>query len=156
MSRHLVTAIASLVLLGACATPAGGSREGWTVPLAASRSAAGGVARATMLPAGDTTRVELFFSAAGPAPTIPLHVYTYLYEGSCAQLPTQPVLDLNDTVLVHTATGEVAQTRRGAFTLSHRVDLPLATVAGGRYALALHAAPADGGELLYCGDLRRS
>jgi hypothetical protein len=156
VNRHLIASIASLILLAACAAPAESPHEGWTVPLAASPSAAAGVARVTLLPAGNRTRLELFFTDAGPAPTIPLHVYTYLYEGNCGQLPATAAYDLNDQVLVRTAEGNVAGSRRGPFTLSHRIDLPLDALVNGRYVLALRAAPADGGELLYCANLKRA
>ena len=155
MSHRPLPVLAALALLGACTTPGADHDAAWTVPLAPGPAAYGGLARATLLPSPTGTRIEVFFTAAGPQPTIPLHVYTYLYEGRCAQLPAASAYDLNDRVLVRTANGDIAQSRRGPFTLSHHVDLPLAALAGGRYALALRAAPADGGELLYCGDLQR-
>jgi len=57
---------------------------------------------------------------------------------------------------VRTQNGNVANGRRGAFMLSHEVAVPLADLVGGHYALALRAAPQDGGQLLYCGVLRQA
>ncbi|MBC5784951.1 hypothetical protein H8N03_18535 [Ramlibacter sp. USB13] len=146
----LLSNLASLCALAACAT----TPDPVVVPLAPAPSNAGSFAQATLLPAPDGTRMTVFFTAAGPQPTSPLHVYTYLYEGRCEALPQQPARALNDNVLVRTANGDIAQSRRGAFMLSHAVPLPLAELADGRYALVLRSSPADGGGLLYCGELR--
>ena len=151
MSAHLHAVLATLLLLAACASP---REPALVVPLAPSAANAGSLARANLLPADDGTRIELFFSAAGPQPGIPLHVYTYLYEGRCTALPATPAYSLNDRVLVHTAHGQLASSRRGDFRLSHQVPMTLGELASGRYVLALRAAPADGGDVLYCGDLR--
>ena len=152
MATRRLSTLAALLSLAACTTP----QQADVVALAPSPTNAGSLARATLLPTAGGTRIELFFTAAGHQPTAPLHVYTYLYEGQCAALPQQPAFSLNDNVLVRSTRGELAQGRRGAFTLSHKVPLPIAELAGGRYALALHSAPADGGGLLYCGELRRA
>lgn len=151
MPAHPRAALATLLLLAACASP---REPALVVPLAPSATNAGGLGRADLLPADDGTRLELFFSAAGPQPAMPLHVYTYLYEGRCTALPATPAYSLNDRVLVRTARGHLASTRRGDFRLSHQVPMTLGELASGRYALALRAAPADGGEVLYCGELR--
>lgn len=151
MRAHSHVALATLLLLAACASP---REPALVVPLAPSATNAGSFGRANLLPADDGTRIELFFTAAGPQPALPLHVYTYLYEGRCTALPATPAYSLNDRVLVHTAHGQLASSRRGDFRLSHSVPMTLGELAGGRYALALRAAPADGGEVLYCGELR--
>ena len=156
MNRLVLLWLPGLFLVTACAASRQSAHDAWDVPLLASPNASGGFAHATLLAEGKGTRVDLFFTAAGPQPTIPLHVYTFLYEGNCAQLPARAAFELNDRVLVRTVNGEIASSRRGAFTLSHAVELPLAELATGRYALALRAAPADGGELLYCANLQRA
>jgi hypothetical protein len=151
MSAHPPAALALLLLLAACAS----SREPTlVVPLAPSAMNAGSPGSANLLPADGGTRIELFFTGAGPQPSQPLHVYTYLYEGRCAALPATPAYSLNDRVLVRTAPGHLASTRRGDFRLSHHVPMTVGELASGRYALALRAAPADGGDVLYCGELR--
>ena len=142
--------LASL-LLAACATT---QEPALVVPLQPTPANAGAMGRATLMPAAQGTRIELFFTAAGMQPTSPLHIYTYLYEGRCDALPGTPAYALNEQVLVRTPRGDLAMGRRGAFTLSHAVPLPMAELAGGRFALALRSAPQDGGDLLYCGELR--
>ena len=145
--------VAAVVVLAGCATP---HAPALVVPLAAAPGNAGAPGRATFTGNAGRTRVEVFFTAAGSQPTIPLHVYTYVYEGSCSALPQQAAYSLNDRVLVETPNGNMANTRRGAFTLSHEVEAPLSQLLDGRYALALRASPQDGGALLYCGELRRA
>ena len=146
-----LTSVAAVV---ACASTQPVQQAPLVVPLAATQYNAGSVGHATLLPDAAGTRIELFFTAAGPYPTLPVHVYTYLYEGTCEALPPVPAFSLNRDVLVRNERGDIARGRRGAFNLSHSVPLPLSELAGGRYALALRSAPADGGAMLYCGDLR--
>ena len=145
--------LAAAALLAGCATP---PEPALVVPLAAAPGNAGAVGRATLTGDASRTRIEVFFTAAGAQPTLPLHVYTYLYEGSCGALPQQAAYSLNRRVLVETPNGNLANSRRGAFTLSHELDVPLSQLLGGRYALALRASPQDGGALLYCGDVARA
>ena len=152
MAARAATLLAAL-LLAACAAP---PSTGVVVPLQATPTNAGAMGQATLLPGPEGTRIELFFTAAGAQATVPLHVYTYLYEGRCDALPAVPAYSLNQRVLVRTPRGDLARGRRGTFTLSHAVPLPLDELAGGRFALALRAAPQDGGELLYCGQLRQA
>jgi hypothetical protein len=151
MDKLHIPLLAGALLLATCATLA---EPGLVVPLAPAPSNAGAMAQATLMPAARGTRIEVFFTAAGQQPTTPLHIYTYLYEGTCASLPAVPAYELNDRVLVRTPRGDLAQTRRGAFTLSHNIALPLAELVDGRFVLALRAAPQDGHALLYCGELR--
>ena len=134
--------------LGA-ATQAAESSGAVVIPLAASSLNAGRVAQATMLPQGSTTRIVLWVSGVPNGTTLPPHLYTYIYEGTCETLPAQPAMALNDRVLV---TKPFAG--RGP-TLSHTAALPIDELLSGRYALALRSAPADGDRLLYCGALRR-
>jgi len=126
------------------------------VPLAPAPGNGGSLARATLFAGPEGTRIDLFFTGAGIQPSAPLHVYTYVYEGRCDALPAVPAYALNEQVLVRTTRGAVAVGRRGDFTLSHRAPVPLSELVDGRFVLALRAAPADGGGLLYCGDLRRA
>ena len=151
MPARAAPLLACVIALAACATP---DAPSVVVPLLATPANAGALGRATLMPAPEGSRIEVFFTAAGAQPTVPLHVYTYLYEGRCAALPRQPAFSLNERVLVRTPRGDLATGRRGPFTLSHTVPLQLAELTGGRYALALRSAPTDGGELLYCGDLQ--
>jgi hypothetical protein len=163
MNTQLLAVLATVpLLLCACAstgTPdGGGARAGRTgavlVPLAASRYNAGQIGSATLLPQDGSTRVLLQFSGVPNFSTSPVHVLTYLYEGSCGQLPDRPAYSLNDQVLVRRDTGGLAVGPRGSMRLSHQAPLPIDELASGRFALALRSAPADGNQLLYCGDLR--
>jgi hypothetical protein len=120
------------------------------VPLAASAYNAGRVAQATLLPQGSATRIVLWVSGVPGGTTLPPHLYTYIYEGTCDMLPAKPAMSLNDRVLV---TRPFAG--RGP-TLSHTAALSVDELLSGRYALALRSAPADGDRVLYCGALRRA
>ena len=117
---------------------------------------AGEIGRASLVEEDGTTRISLNFSGVPVGTVLPVHVYTYVYEGACDKLPEEPAYSLNDHVLVTDSTGRLARSRRGAFTLSHSAPVAAGDLLSGRFALALRTAPADGDRLIYCGDLRKS
>jgi len=118
------------------------------IPLVASSFNAGRVGHAAILPQGNATRIVLWFSGVPNAMTLPVHVYTYVYEGTCNTLPAKPVISLNDRAL-----GTAPSGSRGP-SLSRVAALPMEELLNGRFALALRSAPFDGDQLLYCGELR--
>ena len=117
---------------------------------------AGEVGQATLLPVNGNTRIVLSFSGVPPETTKPVHVYTYIYEGECDKLPKEPIHSLNDRVLVTTPAGRSGYSSRGPFSLSHSAPLPIEELLSGRFALGLRTAPADGDQLIYCSDVRKS
>jgi hypothetical protein len=120
-----------------------------TVTLRATSYNAGKTAQAFLLPRGEKTLLDLRFSGVPPYVGSPVHVYTYIYAGSCKDLPAKPAWSLNDRVLAQ----RVAGASRAMLQLSHTVAAPIDALRGGRYAIALRTAPADGDQLLFCGDI---
>ena len=99
--------------------------------------------------------IRLNFSGVPPYASLPVHVYTYIYEAACANLPDKPAWSLNDRVLAEGFSGQRSYSRRGPFTLSHIAPVPVDQLLSGRYALALRTAPADGDQVIYCADLHK-
>ena len=158
MKRHAFTSSLALLLLAACAAPStldptAQASVPVLVKLNATAYNAGEIGQASLIADKGSTRIVLNFSGVPPNTTRPVHVYTYIYEGTCSQLPETPAYSLTDKVLVSSATGMAT---RAPFTLSHSVSAPLDDLLSGRYALALRSAPADGNWVIYCGELRRS
>ena len=105
-----------------------------------------------MLPVDGNTSILLDFSGVPGGTTLPVHVYTYIYEAGCGALPTKPAYALNDRVLARKDTGSWA----GPFKLAHTTPLPMNELLSGRFSIALRSAPADGDQVIYCGEVRRA
>jgi hypothetical protein len=140
------------LLLAACASPGPDATTPVLIRLNGVGNNSGETGQAALVPVKDRTQINLTLSGVPPMTTRPVHVYTYIYEGSCSKLPEKPAYELNDRVLVSSSAG----TGRPPFTLSHTVPAPMEQLLGGRFALALRNAPADGSWLIYCAELRRS
>ncbi|HSV57992.1 MAG TPA: hypothetical protein VLJ19_03770 [Variovorax sp.] len=123
--------------------------------LTATSYAAGDVGQATLIPENGSTRIVLNFSGVPRNTTLPVHVYTYLYEGRCGALSAKPAYSLNERVLVSTSSGRTGYGARGPFRLLHSVPVGIDELLNGRFALGLRTAPADGDHLIYCGELRK-
>jgi len=122
--------------------------------LATTAYVAGDIGQATLIAQEGATRIVLDFSGVPRGSTQPVHVYTYLYEGRCGDLPAKPAYSLNDRVLASTPSGRTGYGARGPFRLSHTLAVGIDDVLSGRYALGLRTAPADGDHLIYCADLQ--
>jgi len=160
-SRFLpVLAIATFVMSGCAGTgsSATGSAaaDAVVIPLQATGINAGNVGRVTLLPLEGRTSILLDFTGVPSDTTLPVHVYTYIYEAACGVLPTRPVSSLNRTVLVTNPSGGLVFRVRGSFNLAHTTPLPMDDLLSGRFSIALRSAPADGDRVIYCGELRHA
>jgi hypothetical protein len=77
--------------------------------------------------------------------TRPLHLYTYVHQGSCGHLGP-PMAQATRRVLGYRESS-------GFWTVRNTVPLDMQTLRASPHALAVRSSPADGNELLYCGDL---
>jgi hypothetical protein len=81
--------------------------------------------------------------------TLPVHIYTYVYQGSCARLG--PVAySATDRVLTF------ANTARSVFTVRNSIPANLQQLRSQPFALVLKSSPADADALLFCGELPSS
>jgi len=152
MKPHPFASGPALLLLAACAASGPDVSAPVLVRLKGVGNNAGEIGQAALVPVKDTTQINMTLSGVPPSTTRPIHVYTYIYEGSCGSLPEKPAYELTDRVLVSSSAGN----GRPPFTLSLTAPVPMEQLLGGRYALALRNAPADGNWLIYCAELRRS
>ena len=160
MNAYSLPGLALAVLVAGCAGPdlpqaAEEGTEPVVVRLQATTYNAGEIGQASLLPQGDKTLIRLNFSGVPAYASLPVHVYTYIYESACAKLPEKPAWSLNDRVLVEGFSGQRSYSRRGPFTLSHIAPVPVDQLLSGLYALALRTAPADGDQVIYCADLHK-
>lgn len=146
-------AVAAATLLAACASsslpPPGASDHAGVqrVILAASRLNAGEIAYVVLIGRDHQTDVVFKVSGAPGRVTRPVHLYTYLHQGSCTSPSEQPAYALADRVL----------TRRdgdGFLTLNSTVPLDISMLRESPYALVVRSSPADANQVLFCGELR--
>ena len=159
-SRALAALAITHSVMSGCAgtgSPATQSATPGTVviPLKATRINAGNVGRATLLPLDGKTSILLDFTGVPEDTSVPVHVYTYIYEAACGALPTRPAYALNERVLASNPAGVRVYGVRGPYKLAHTTPLPMNELLSGRFSIALRSAPADGDRVIYCGELRR-
>ncbi|MDM0047720.1 hypothetical protein [Variovorax sp. J22R115] len=148
-------AIAQFVISGCAGTGSttrpSAAADAVVIPLKATPINAGKVGRVTVLPLDGNTGVLLYFTGVPWHTTMPVHVYTYIYEAACGALPPQPAYALNEKVLVSSYwVGGPAE------SLAHTSPLQMNELLSGRYSIALRSAPGDGGQVIFCGELRRT
>lgn len=155
--RFLATiAIAPLVISGCAGTGSPGRQsaaaDAVVMPLQATSINAGQVGRATLLPVAGKTNIQLYFTGVPNNTTLPLHVYTYIYEAAaCSALPAKPTYALNERVLVSSFwVGGAPE------SLAHMSPVQMNELLSGRYSIALRSAPEDGGQVIFCGELPRA
>ena len=142
-----VTTLAALAASGGAMTAEGGSAGVFQIELKASLRNQGEIAWASFAPNGDSTAMVLNVSGVPSYFVRPVRLYTYIYQGSCAQLPASPAYELNEVVV---------PVRRSAppFTLNKSVPLPSSQLRSGGYSVVVRASPPDGQIDLFCGDIR--
>jgi uncharacterized lipoprotein YmbA len=135
--------------LSACASPAGevdGQRL--DVRMTATEMNAGRVAQATLVSLDDKTSMTMFVSGVPSNVARPVHLYTYIYPGTCASPGASPAYELNRTV-------ETYQYSRGdGWRLSKTAPVALATLRSSSHSIVLRTSPADGNFDIFCGDIR--
>jgi hypothetical protein len=135
--------------LSACGSPAGKvDGQKLHIRMTATERNAGEIAQATLVPLGGETGMTLFVSGVPSGVTRPVHLYTYIYPGTCASRGPSPAYELNRTV-------ETYQNSRGdVWRLSRTAPVALATLRSSSHAIVLRTSPADGNVDIFCGDIR--
>lgn len=163
-AMHLCTlAVVATATCAICACTGSGSlgrggaeSESVAIPLRATPANSGNSGRVTLLPMNGATGIRLEISGVPGGTTAPIHVYTYIYEAQCAALPNKAVYALNDRVLALDAMGNRGLSPRGPYNLVHIAPLSMSELLSGRFSIALRSAPADGDQVIFCGELRRA
>lgn len=149
--QTLELAIAVAATFGCAAVDVPGSDKTFTFALQAARRNAGETGQAAMTSLEDKTALVLTISGVPPWVGRPVRLYTFVYRGSCAHHDEKPAFSLNESTQPYTP-GRPAVA--GPFTLSKTVPLPMAALRSGGYAVVVRASPVDGGDDLFCGDIR--
>ena len=128
-------------------TVEGRSDEQFQIELNPSARNQGKLAWAFFAPSGDSTSMVLNVSGVPSYLVRPVRLYTYIYRGSCVELPVSPAYELN---------GVVVPDRQWMppFTLRKSVPLPPTQLRSGGYSVVVRSSPVDGNLDLFCGDIR--
>lgn len=124
------------------------------IRLTASRLNAGEIGTAILIPQRNATEVTVEVSGVPMGTTSPVHLYTFIYAGSCAKLSPKPAYVLTEHVLADSpaAPGRMTATIP-PFRVSNTAPVKLATLRDTPHAIQVRTAPADGDLAIFCGDI---
>lgn len=126
------------------------------VRLTATGTNAGRVGTAVLIPQGGRTSVTIEVSGVPPNTTRPIHLYTFIYAGKCARLPSAPAYALIDRVL---ADSPGLPNRMIAsvppFRVSNFAPVALDVMLDSPHAVQVRTGPADGNQEIFCGEISR-
>ena len=113
------------------------------VVLTATPYNAGRIGRAYLLPKGDRTAVRIEASGVPETVARPIHLYTFIYEGSCAARSEKAAFALTETVL---ASSLANPTGIGAFggplTITNAAPIAFDALRAKPYAIVVKTSPA--------------
>ena len=140
----LVSALAGLLVGCAGAT---GEKDLLTIRLQGERQEAASMAQATLVGRGDVTDITLLLGGVPTGVSRPVQLYTFIYSGTCAQLPAEPAYSMNSTT-------QTFPTDSG-WRLSKEVPVALGDLRSAPHALIVRTTPADGNIDIFCGDIHQ-
>lgn len=126
-----------------------------TVALKATTYNAGHIGRAYLIPSGDRTVVRIEASGVPDTVTRPIHLYTYIYGGSCSAHGGEPEFTLTGVVLANSVAHPASiGAFAGALTISNFAPVGSDVLRAKAHAIVVKTAPADGDHDLFCGEIR--
>ena len=132
------------VLLSGCAGSTGSNFVDVTLnATAANRGQTGMVG---LVDKGDSTSLNFTIGGVPSGVSLPLQLLSFIYPGSCANLGAQPAYSRNSDT-------QVFQEQAG-WIMSKQAPVSLATLMAGSYAVVVSTSTADGGQNIFCGDIR--
>ena len=152
-SSFALSVLAVTVLLAGCATQPGTGSQASSpatverVGLSATQLNAGHVGQAFLVQREGITDVVVQVSGVPNSVTLPVHLHTYIHQGSCASLAPRPAYSLTSRVLAN-------RDIDGFLTLRNTAPVSLDTLRASAHALVVRSDAADANKLLFCGDLR--
>lgn len=106
---------------------------------------------AVLEPVGrNKTGVEIKVGRLPNFTVLPAHLYTYLYEGTCANR------GVASYALNHVSTAMDLGLRPGMTGVSGTMPVDYEQVRSRPHAISVRLSPADGGQEIFCGDARAS
>ena len=144
----IVSLLALVVAVGWISGCATAPKQIVAVPLNATIHNSGHIAQATLTSLDSRkTELVLFVGRVPHGTSIPVHLYTYVYSGTCTSLEPKPAYELNRFV------STAFSSQGGGIRLWKSVPVAYDTLLSGEYALVVRASPADGNRDIFCGNL---
>ncbi|RJG02533.1 hypothetical protein [Noviherbaspirillum sedimenti] len=149
-----------LLCCSALAAAAGDSRDGVrnsiTARLDATRYNPGKIGSAILVPVRDQTGITLTISGVPSETSRPIHLYSYLFEGSCEGGESGMKYALTKNVLAQSVNDpEAIGAFQGPVRISQRVPVSFDRLRSTPFAISVRLAPADGNHEIFCGDIPR-
>lgn len=144
-SRYPLTALLIAAGLFGCATS---SNPGVNVTLTATRQNVGQIGNVSLADWGKDTGFSFFISGAPSGASLPLRLYAFVNQGSCAQ-PGPVAYAMSDKV-----TTERQPVRGWAFSRS--APVALSTLLAAEHSVVVRTAATDGSVDIFCGDIRQA
>ena len=126
-----------------------GSGDILNVRLTAGPQNAGQIGEASFVAQGDATNIVLTLSGVPNRVTRPVHLYTYIHEGTCGNLSPKPAYSLNEVVLAR-----VTSPTGPGFTLDKRAPVALQKLRSGGYAITVRTQAPDPDQEMFCGNIK--
>jgi hypothetical protein len=144
-SRYPLTALLIAAGLFGCATS---SNPGVNVTLTATRQNVGQIGNVSLADWGKDTGFSFFISGAPSGASLPLRLYAFVNQGSCAQ-PGPVAYAMNDKVSTE------RQPVRG-WAFSRSAPVALSTLLAAEHSVVARTAATDGSVDIFCGDIRQA
>lgn len=124
-----------------------------SIRLVGTRYNAGKIGNAILVPEGNRTVVHLMLSGVPNGISLPIHLYSYLYEGTCRSHKLTARYALTNRVLAQsTIRPQALGTFGGPVQLSQSIPAIFETIRATQYAISVRTSPADGNREIFCGD----
>jgi hypothetical protein len=150
-SFMLASILSVTALAGAADNPkkeaAAGNGRLVRVNLRASNYNEGALGMATFVAMNESCEVEFYIARISRWIERPVHIYTYIYPGSCAKLGDKPAYEMNETTTMN-------RTGDDAWRVTKGLPVALSSLLAISYAIVVRSSPADGNLDLFCGDIR--
>lgn len=160
MSKSRVAAVLGIGVVCCSALAAGNSKDGGrnfiTAQLQPTRNNPGKIGSAILAPVGDKTAITLTVSGVPSTTSRPIHLYSYLFEGSCKGGESGKKYALTRNVLAEPIDKPGAI---GAFSgparINQNVDVSFERLRATPFAISVRLGPADGNQEIFCGNVPR-
>ncbi|MGF6780718.1 hypothetical protein [Paraburkholderia sp. GAS334] len=118
------------------------------IRLTATKQNAGKVGQVTLAAQGSATELVFIIGGVPSSTTLPAHLYTYIYPGSCGHLGEKFAYAMND----RTVLGDRVPNR--TLTMAKIAPISLQDLTSGDYAIVVRSSPADGNRDIFCGNVK--
>jgi len=158
MSKSRVALVLAVGIVSCSALAAGDSKDGGknsiTAQLQPTKNNPAKIGSAILVPAGKKTAITLTVTGVPSTTSRPIHLYAYLFEGSCKGGESGMKYALTKTVLAESVDDPSAiGAFRGPVRIRQKVDVPFEKVRSAPFAISVRLGPADGNQEIFCGDL---